>query len=81
MAGVAARLAVRFGRMSERPIVDAVALRDAVSGRYLGAGPAWCEDVADALRLGESEALDVRARFVCEPGAVEVVVLQCRAVA
>ncbi len=81
MAGVAARLAVRFARMSERPIANAVALRDCATGRYLGAGPAWFDDVSDALQLGESEAHDVRARFLCEPGAVEVVVLECRAVA
>ena len=67
--------------MSERPTLDAVVLRDAASGRYLGAGPAWFDDVSDALRLGESEAHEVRARFVCEPGAVEVVVLERRAVA
>ena len=81
MAGVAARLAVSFGLMSERPIVNAVALRDVVSGRYLGAGPAWFDDESDALQLAEPDALGVRARFLCEPGAIELVVLACRAVA
>ena len=73
--------------MSERPFPQIVALRDRASGRYLGAGAAWCAHAGDALRLEEAEAIDVVRRFACEPHAIELVPVDrlddraCRAVA
>ena len=59
--------------MSERPLRAVVALRDRVSGRYLGAGTSWSDDPADALRLDAVEAAAVARRFACEPQALELV--------
>ena len=62
--------------MAEHHFPAAVALRDRASGRFLASGAAWTTDEAQALRLAEHEAADVRRRFVCERDGVDLVALE-----
>ena len=59
--------------MSERLANPVVAVRDRASGRYLATGASWSADAADALLLDELEAVELLARFACEPDGMELV--------
>ena len=59
--------------MSERPITNAVAVRDRASGRYLAAGAWWTDDEQLAVIVDAEDAKAVVRRFACESGAIELV--------